>query len=130
MTQTTALTPTHPGKDGPDDFEPDQLPVEPDEGPVPDRVPDDPGQLRLVVAEVGRADSVYRSRLRRVQHGKRYAMTVTDFKSKGSTVVTLAEVARLAHAWSGGAAHLPYSDANGPDASRMVWAFAAKQFRL
>ena len=67
---------------------------------------------------------------RRVQRGKRYAMTVTDFKLKGSTVATLAEVARLAHAWSGGTAHLPYSDANGPDASRMVWAFAAKQFRL
>ena len=67
---------------------------------------------------------------RRVQRGKRYAMTVTDFKLKGSTVATLAEVARLAHAWSGGTAHLPYSDANGPDASRMVWAFAVKQFRL
>ena len=62
VTQTTALTPAHPGKDGPDDFEPDQLPVEPDEGPVPDGVPDDPGQLRLVVAEDGRADSAYRSR--------------------------------------------------------------------
>ena len=60
VTQTTAHTPARPGKDGPDDFEPDQLPVEPDEGPVPDRVPDDPGQLRLVVAEYGRADSAYR----------------------------------------------------------------------
>ena len=62
VTQTTAHTPARHGKDGPDDFEPDQLPVEPDEGPVPDRVPDDPGQLRLVVAEDGRADSAYRSR--------------------------------------------------------------------
>ena len=62
VTQTTALTPAHPDKDGPDDFEPDQLPVEPDEGPGPDSVPDDPGQLRLVMAEDGRADSAYRSR--------------------------------------------------------------------
>ena len=66
---------------------------------------------------------------RRVQRGKRYAMNVTDFKQRGRTVATLAEVERLGHAWSGGAAKEPFSDAQGPDASRMVWAFAAKQFR-
>jgi poly(3-hydroxybutyrate) depolymerase len=66
---------------------------------------------------------------REVQRGKRHAMTVTDFKRKGSTVATLVEVGRLGHAWSGGAARQPYSDSQGPDASRMVWAFAAKQFR-
>ena len=65
---------------------------------------------------------------RSVQRGKRYAMTVTDFKRKGSTVATLVEVAQLGHAWSGGAAKQPFSDGQGPDASRMVWAFAAKQF--
>ena len=65
---------------------------------------------------------------RTVQRGKRRAMTVTDFKSRGKTVVTLADVAGLGHAWSGGAASEPFSDAQGPDASRMVWAFAAKQF--
>ena len=65
---------------------------------------------------------------RRVQRGKRYAMDVTDFKHKGSTVATLAEVDKLGHAWSGGAAKAPFSDAKGPDASRMVWAFALKQF--
>lgn len=66
---------------------------------------------------------------RGVQRGKRYAMNVTDFKHKGRTVATLADVGRLGHAWSGGAAREPFSDAHGPDASRMVWAFAAKQFR-
>jgi len=66
---------------------------------------------------------------RRVQRGQRYPMSVTDFKSQGSTVATLVEVGRLAHAWSGGAANTPFSDAQGPDASRMVWAFAARQFR-
>jgi hypothetical protein len=66
---------------------------------------------------------------RKVQRGKRYPMTVTDYKRKGSTVATLVEVGRLGHAWSGGAARQPYSDGQGPDASRMVWAFAAKQFR-
>ena len=69
------------------------------------------------------------SAARAVQRGKRYAMTVTDFKSRGKTVATLADVGRLGHAWSGGAPKKPFSDAQGPDASRMAWAFAAKQFR-
>jgi poly(hydroxyalkanoate) depolymerase family esterase len=66
---------------------------------------------------------------RRLQRGKRYAMSVTDFKRKGRTWVSLVEVDRLAHAWSGGAARQPYSDPQGPDASRMAWVFAARQFR-
>jgi poly(hydroxyalkanoate) depolymerase family esterase len=66
---------------------------------------------------------------RSVQRGKRYEMTVTDFCRRGSTVATLVEVGRLGHAWSGGAARQPFSDVQGPDASRMAWSFAAKQFR-
>ena len=66
---------------------------------------------------------------RHVQRGARYPATITDFKHRGSTVATLVEVGRLGHAWSGGAAKQPYSDGRGPDASRMAWAFAAKQFR-
>ncbi|MDR6859599.1 PHB depolymerase family esterase [Variovorax guangxiensis] len=69
------------------------------------------------------------SRERSVQRGSRYPANVTDFKRKGHTVATLVEVARLGHAWSGGAARQPYSDGQGPDASRMTWAFAAKHFR-
>ena len=65
---------------------------------------------------------------RRLQRGRRYAMTVTDFKRRRATLATLVEVDRLGHAWSGGAASQPFGDAAGPDASRMVWAFAAKQF--
>lgn len=65
---------------------------------------------------------------RSVQRGQRYAMAVTDFKRRGSTVATLVEVDRLGHAWSGGAASQPFSDRQGPDASRMAWAFAARQF--
>jgi hypothetical protein len=38
-------------------------------------------------------------------------------------------VRRLAHGWSGGAASTPYGDVHGPDASRMAWAFVARQFR-
>ncbi|MDF2464928.1 MAG: esterase, depolymerase family protein [Ramlibacter sp.] len=66
---------------------------------------------------------------RSVQRGKRYPMTVTDYKLSRDTVATLIEVAQLGHAWSGGAAGQPYSDAQGPDASRLLWAFAARQFR-
>ena len=66
---------------------------------------------------------------RRFQRGKRYPMTVTDYKLSSSTVATLVEVEQLGHAWSGGAARQPHSDGRGPDASRMMWAFAARQFR-
>lgn len=66
---------------------------------------------------------------RSLQRGNRYPMTVTDFKHQLSTVATLVEVERLGHAWSGGAAKQPFSDAQGPDASRMAWAFVAKQLR-
>ena len=65
---------------------------------------------------------------RTVQRGQRRAMTVTDFKCDGRTHVTLCSVEGLGHAWSGGAAGQPFSDAAGPDASAMVWAFAARQF--
>lgn len=66
---------------------------------------------------------------RSFQRGQRYPMVVTDFKRKGSIVATLVAVSQLAHAWSGGAASQQYSDGQGPDASRMVWAFASRQFR-
>jgi poly(hydroxyalkanoate) depolymerase family esterase len=64
---------------------------------------------------------------RHVRRGQRYPMAITDFKRRGSTVATLVAVDRLAHAWSGGAASQASSDARGPDASRMAWAFAARQ---
>jgi poly(hydroxyalkanoate) depolymerase family esterase len=67
--------------------------------------------------------------VRRVRRGKRYPMTITDYKHGRSTVSSLVAVAGLGHAWSGGTAGRAFSDARGPDASRMAWAFAAKQFR-
>jgi poly(hydroxyalkanoate) depolymerase family esterase len=69
------------------------------------------------------------ARPRSVQRGQRHPMRVTDFKLKGSTVASLVAVTGLAHAWSGGAASQSFSDGRGPDASRMAWAFAARQFR-
>jgi poly(hydroxyalkanoate) depolymerase family esterase len=65
---------------------------------------------------------------RNQQRGQRHPMQVTDFKHRGRTAVTLVHVDQLGHAWSGGAPHLPYSDAQGPDASRLVWSFVSKQF--
>ena len=66
---------------------------------------------------------------RTVQRSKRYECKVTDFKRRSRIVATLCEVSGLGHAWSGGLADQPYSDAKGPDASRLIWAFAARQFR-
>lgn len=66
--------------------------------------------------------------IRTLQRGQRYPMRVTEFKTRGRTVVALREVVGLAHAWSGGAAQLPYSDPAGPDASALLWAFVARQF--
>jgi len=66
--------------------------------------------------------------LRTVQRGARYSATITDFKTRGRLVATLCTVNGLGHAWSGGAPSWTYSDPKGPDASRMIWAFVAKQF--
>ncbi|MDO9249954.1 MAG: PHB depolymerase family esterase [Hydrogenophaga sp.] len=85
----------------------------------------------LAAAQVwAQAAGATASQARSVQRGQRYPMSVTDFKRKGSTVATLVAVSGLAHAWSGGAASKAFSDGQGPDASRMVWAFAARQFRV
>ena len=66
---------------------------------------------------------------RSVQRGARRAATVTDFKSRSRVAATLCEVPGLGHAWSGGAAGQAYGDPKGPDAARLVWAFAARCFR-
>jgi poly(hydroxyalkanoate) depolymerase family esterase len=65
---------------------------------------------------------------RELKRGKRYPMEVTQFKRLRQVVATLVRVGRLGHAWSGGAARQRFSDAKGPDASRLVWRFAEKQF--
>ena len=65
---------------------------------------------------------------RTVQRGARYAVQVTDYRAPGRLGATLCEGSGLGHAWGGGAASQPYSDPKGPDASRMIWSFMAKQF--
>lgn len=66
---------------------------------------------------------------RQLRRGRRRAMTVTDYKAGGRLVASLCSIDGLGHAWSGGDARQSHGDAQGPDASRMVWSFAARQFR-
>jgi poly(hydroxyalkanoate) depolymerase family esterase len=68
--------------------------------------------------------------VRRVQRGARYPMTVTDFGPRGRVAATWCDVEGLGHAWSGGDPRERFSDPRGPDASRLVWAFMSRQFRL
>ena len=67
--------------------------------------------------------------MKQLQRGQRHVTTLRDFKRGGRLVATLAQVQGLGHAWSGGAASEAFGDPQGPDASRMVWAFAARQFK-
>ena len=66
---------------------------------------------------------------RDVQRGERHAMAVTDFRHGRRTVAQLVEIGRLGRSWSGDFAGKPYSDSNGPDASRLAWALIARQWR-
>lgn len=66
---------------------------------------------------------------RRAGRGKRYQTSVTDFKVGRSTVARLCQVEGLSHDWSGGDGRHPFGDARGPDASRMIWSFATREFR-
>jgi poly(hydroxyalkanoate) depolymerase family esterase len=64
-----------------------------------------------------------------LQRGQRYPARLTDFRRGGRTLVTVCEIDGLGHAWSGGLGSQPFSDPRGPDATRMVWAFAQRAFR-
>ena len=65
-----------------------------------------------------------------VQRGSRRDMAVTDFRARRRTVATLCEIEGLGHAWSGGDPRQPFGDADGPDASRLAWTFAARRFAI
>ena len=68
-------------------------------------------------ASGARADRAHRG-----ARGQRYPMRAVDFKLRGQLACRCA-IARLDHAWSGGASRWPYSDPAGPDASALIWAF-------
>ncbi len=97
------------------------------------------GNKDHVVAPVNGAQAVIRwaavsgaraGHARAVQRGSRYRSTVVDWCADKRIVATLCEVDGLGHAWSGGAMAHAFSDPKGPDAARMIWSFAAKQFAL
>ncbi|MGR4870960.1 alpha/beta hydrolase family esterase [Variovorax sp. LARHSF232] len=64
-----------------------------------------------------------------LQRGQRYPARLTDFRRLGRTMVSVCEIDGLGHTWSGGLGSQPFSDPRGPDATRMVWAFAQRAFR-
>lgn len=48
MNAITVGLPRHPNEDSPDENEPGSLPAEPDEGPVPAVIPEDPEHERVI----------------------------------------------------------------------------------
>ena len=85
---------------------------------------------RLAAQQWADATGAEANAARLQRRGNRYPMRLTDFKRAGRTLVTLCEVDALGHAWSGGTRAASFSDARGPDASRMVWAFVVRQLDL
>ncbi len=68
--------------------------------------------------------------VRSVQRGQRYPMQVTDWMAGKRLAVTLCEVRGLGHAWSGGRAGHSHADSRGPDASRMLYAFVRRGWKI
>ncbi|MDM0046089.1 PHB depolymerase family esterase [Variovorax dokdonensis] len=66
---------------------------------------------------------------RALQRGQRRPALVTEFRRDKRTMVRLVDVEGLGHAWSGGLGSQAFSDPRGPDATRMIWAFAQRAFR-
>ena len=66
---------------------------------------------------------------RNLKRGRRHCARETQFIRSGRALVTLCEVSGLGHAWSGGTRGAPFSDADGPCATRMFWNFAKSHFQ-
>jgi len=59
----------------------------------------------------------------RESEGGRYDYEVHEYRRGDTFVLRKVIVDGLAHAWSGGNPELPFNDAKGPDATRMIWEF-------
>ncbi len=88
-----------------------------------------PGNAHATAAVWATATGALPGDERRLQRGRRHPARVVDYRTAdGRLAVTLCEIAGLGHAWSGGTASQAWSDAAGPDASRMIWAFVTRSF--
>ncbi len=87
-----------------------------------------PGNARSAAAIWATASGATAGLERMLQRGKRHPMRQTDYKRDGQIAVTLCEIRNLGHAWSGGLGSQPYSDAAGPDATKLLWAFVSARF--
>ncbi len=87
-----------------------------------------PGNARAAAAIWATASGATAGVERLLQRGKRHPMRQTDYRRGGELAVTLCEIANLGHAWSGGLGSQPYSDAAGPDATKLLWAFVSARF--
>jgi poly(hydroxyalkanoate) depolymerase family esterase len=67
------------------------------------------------------------SELRRQDAGRAYRQT--DYLQNGRPVLRKIIVEGLGHAWSGGDTRHPFNDAQGPDASRLIWDFVSTHRR-
>ncbi len=63
---------------------------------------------------------------RKPRHGWQ---TLTYFAGRKPQIVSC-EIEGLAHAWSGADTSVPFGDAQGPDASALIWAFFARHKRV
>lgn len=69
MSRAQFHKPHHPNDDVPEEFEPGRPPVEPDEGPVPANIPDDPEHDRVIAPAVNLA-RLAQSSGRQVEFGR------------------------------------------------------------
>lgn len=83
----------------------------------------DPINGRKSVQAWAEAHGAHATAARRVQRGRRHAMTVTDHRNGRRLVARLCEIEGLGHAWSGGLAGQAHADPDGPDAAALAWAF-------
>jgi poly(hydroxyalkanoate) depolymerase family esterase len=57
------------------------------------------------------------------------AYSTDEYFLNGKPVLKICEILNLEHAWSGGDCTIRFNECKGPDASRMMWSFFAKQRR-
>ncbi|MDQ0086054.1 poly(hydroxyalkanoate) depolymerase family esterase [Variovorax boronicumulans] len=87
-----------------------------------------PGNADSAAAIWTMASGSAKLRERTWRRGNRHVVRESEFGNQSRTLVVLRKVEGMGHKWSGGKANLPFSDVNGPCATRMIWTFAKGQF--